>query len=89
MIEKILKVISDMFKEHNIDKVSHTRVMSAIVIIVPITVWVITVFTKGWVEPGESLALLVGLGFGGKVVQKFAENKSTNIAHTEEDEKIL
>ena len=75
---KILEWLSELFKDTSANKVSHVRVMSTITICVPTITWAIYVLTKGWVEPGESLSLLVGLGLGGKVAQRFTENRKEN-----------
>lgn len=67
--------LSELFKDTSIDKVSHMRVMSSIVIIIPILTWCIYVFINGWVDPGESLAFLVLGALGSKAAQKWVENK--------------
>lgn len=70
MLEKIVKILSDMFKDTSLDKISHMRVLSAFAVIVPICAWVVYIFCKGWVEPSESLAILVVGALAGKVIQK-------------------
>jgi len=70
MLNKIIKILSDVFKDTSLDKVSHMRVLTAFTVIVPILTWVVYVFVKGWVEPSESMAILVVGAIAGKVVQK-------------------
>lgn len=75
MWEKIKKIFTDMFTETESDKISNMRVVSFIVALAPIITWVVYVFTKGWVDFGDSLAFLVLSALGSKAAQKWAERK--------------
>mgnify|MGYP003393525408 CR=1 FL=1 len=68
----------EFFQEDN-GGLSYTRLSSFIILCCLVTDWMHAVFTTGRFSPDMALVSLVITSYTAKVVQKFAEQKSTDV----------
>lgn len=70
-----MEILKQLFSEN--DKLSLTRILSTILVLIPLTFWLWLSISKFMlIEIPESVVILMSMGFGGKIADGFLKGKN-------------